>query len=83
MSEVERVVSGLNFNLLRHQKLALLKCTDPKTGSLVKNVLLYAGDLDGIINMIDSIQDAVVEDGIKTEAEVFGEEVNDESSVSK
>lgn len=31
-----------------------------------------AEDLDGILNLIDSIQDKAVEDGTATEEEVFG-----------
>jgi hypothetical protein len=71
MKKVEEVIGKLNFELLRKQKEELVAYTHyNRTSMSVKRV----SAIDGIINMIDSIQDAVVEDGIKTEAEVFGEE---------
>ena len=65
MQAVERVIRGIDFKLLREQKRGILdhiKCHTEK--ELIE-------PLDGIINLIDAIQDAVVVDGIATEKEVF------------
>ena len=80
LDNIGRIVVDLNFELLRKQKLELLECLDSNTDPLTKNVILSAGNLEGLVLMIDAIQDGVVHNGIKTEAEVFGEEVGDETT---
>ncbi len=71
MSEINNIIEKLDFKLLREQKAELIAYTYyNRTSMPVKRV----GAIDGIINMLDSIQDAVVQDGIKTEEEVFGKE---------
>ena len=71
MSEVSRIIESLDFKLLREQKAELVAYTCYNRSSMsAKRV----GAIDGIINMLDSIQDAVVRDGIKTEEEIFGKE---------
>ena len=71
MSKIEEVVAGIDFDLLRKQKLAVLEHIE-KLKLTFSTTPLPTLELSGIINMLDDIQDAVVEDGIKTEAEVFG-----------
>ena len=74
MKKVEEVIRKIDFKLLREQKKAVVHAN-----SVRKTAGMFAGDkkaIDGIIHMIDAIQDAVVEDGVKTEVEVFGEEVD-------
>ena len=72
------MIVGLNYGLLRKQKLELLQLMDPKVDKLTKNVILSSGSLDGIVHLLDAIQDSVVSAGRKTEAEVFGKEGVDE-----
>lgn len=55
---LKRAISRINWALLREQKLHLMG-----TGVRLD---------EGLLNMIDAIQDAVVDDGIATEKEVFG-----------
>ena len=55
-------VSGINYALLRKQKLELLSITSNGAHS----------NLMGIVHLLDDIQDQVVKDGHFTEEEVFG-----------
>ena len=62
---------NLDWNLLRQQKLLLLElCNKPATTPADRDLL------DGIIHLIDGIQDYAVDQGNATEAEVFGPEIN-------
>lgn len=59
MMEVKEVLRKTDWSLLQRQKMELLK---------------QAGDdsiLIGLVNWIDTIQDAAVEEGIAEEGEVF------------
>jgi hypothetical protein len=71
MSKVLNTVKRIYYPLLRHQKTTLLELS--KAGESSDFFTREDHDaLNGIINLIDRLQDAVVEDGIKTEKEVFG-----------
>ena len=74
MSAVENVVSRANFAMLRKQKLSLVRRMFKlnKRKHLTNEEKDEHDYLQGIINFLDAIQDAVVEDGIKTERQVFG-----------
>lgn len=71
MSKVLNVVRRIDYPLLKDQKLQLLELS-----RLGKTSDLFTQEdddaLDGIISLLDELQDAVVKDGIKTEEEVFG-----------
>lgn len=79
MEATEKAIKGIDFKLLRKQKNELLE-----TLTFLEDNVQYDDDedakvmrsridsLEGILNMIDAIQDAVVKDGIKTERQVFG-----------
>lgn len=82
MKKIEEIVTEIDFTALRQQKLDVLNHIRFLNGSLSAEYIQTIGSLGGIIHMIDAIQDAVVEDGIKTEAEVFGEEINGEAADS-
>ena len=78
MEKTIKVVQEIDFNLLREQKEELLEIItfieetaqyeDPDGREAMESQI---ESLTGILNMIDSIQDAVVADGFKTEKEVF------------
>lgn len=60
-------ISAIDFKLLREQKAELvgsIGVLDDLGYSVVK--------LNGILHTLDAIQDAVVEQGLATEEEVFG-----------
>lgn len=68
---IHDVLKATDWSLLQEQKHEIL--------NLIKNGnddWQYIPDyefLEGLVNFIDQLQDAVVSDGIATEAEVFGE----------
>ncbi len=66
-------VKDINLELLRDQKMQLLYLADSKDseGNPVIMNPWHKLALEGIINMIDSIQDAAVEQHGLDEAEVF------------
>lgn len=66
MKETLKVISNIDFALLKEQKLELLKVLDV----ILPEESMYEA-LNGILNMIDNIQDAIVRDGFRTEEEVF------------
>lgn len=72
MSKVLNVIKRIDYPLLKDQKLQLLELS-----RLGKTSDLFTQEdddaLDGIIALLDELQDAVVDDGIKTEKEVFGQ----------
>ena len=61
---LKSVIVGMNWELLREQKLALQ--------TLLESVL-HNPNLEGLITLIDNIQDAAVDDGMFTEFQVFGD----------
>ena len=66
MKKTLKVVSRIDYPLLREQKISLLNHIRKHKGE-------FSSDhFDGLVCMIDEIQDAVIEDGIKTKEEVFG-----------
>lgn len=63
---MEELLRNIDYRMLAGQKLSL--------DNVLKNPLLSQTEkdsLNGILNLIDSIQDKVVEKGILTEEEVF------------
>lgn len=61
-------LSRMDWNLLRLQKLCLIKMMNSDVLSIE-----FANSLDGIVNLIDCIQDSAVEDCVATKEEVFGD----------
>lgn len=62
-----------DWKLLREQKTLLLVLTQGGRTSIEEAELL-----DGLVNLIDNIQDAALDNGEATELEVFGTEQNPE-----
>lgn len=60
------VINGINWGLLRRQKFTLLDIAKETNSNLRE------AHLDGLIHLLDSLQDAVVEDGLVSETAVFG-----------
>ena len=54
---------GINWKLLREQKLAVLQCINSNEDEL----------LQGVVNLLDYLQDTAVDTNQKTKLEVFGE----------
>ena len=61
-------LSNIDWPLLRQQKLALVSASLPAHSADSDDAL------DGIIHLIDHIQDSMVESGVMTETEVFGKQ---------
>jgi hypothetical protein len=61
MNAIEEVISRVNWEELREQKLELVLCG------------IETEWVEGLLSLIDHIQDAAVADGVATAAEVFGE----------
>ena len=71
-SKISRVIEGIDYKALREQKLALLKiitAIESVPGSKLRKK--YCDNTIGLLHLLDAIQDAVVDDGIHTEKEVF------------
>jgi hypothetical protein len=69
---VRDVVSNIDWELFSKQKLRVLVMIDCAG--------LSKGDvevMDGIITLMDAIQDAAIDDGLATVEEVFGKTVKD------
>lgn len=64
-----KAIDGIDWKLLREQKITLLNVIGEITHTGQPERVEH---LDGIINLIDSIQDEAVETGKVSEAEVFG-----------
>ena len=64
MDNLKTVFANMDWLLLREQKRHLLSLQD-KTGAV-----------QGVVHLLDAIQDAAVEDGIASEETVFGFEVD-------
>lgn len=60
MDNLKTVVANMDWALLREQKRHLLKLCEQDRA------------VHGVVHLIDSIQDAAVEDAVATEEEVFG-----------
>lgn len=86
MKETMKVISNIDFAMLKEQKQLLLEVIshiEEEAENFEHRVENFGDDsqdkldaLNGILNMIDSIQDAVVKDGFRTEEEVFNLEEN-------
>lgn len=68
VAHIQIAVKDINWRLLRLQKLAILESIWRQE---LNNTRLVNA-LEGMISLIDAIQDAAVDDGIATELEVFG-----------
>ena len=66
MSQLDKVIANIDYKLLQQQKQSLIDLLD------MEEVMPVWEQLEGLISLIDSVQDAVVEDGIETEENVFG-----------
>ncbi|MCK5605523.1 hypothetical protein KAR91_26760 [Candidatus Pacearchaeota archaeon] len=66
MKKVEEVLHKTDYVLLREQKIALIHHVNKAKRSFSIDCF------DGLIEFLDNLQDAVVDDRIKTEYEVFG-----------
>ena len=67
MTKVKEVLQNVDYALLRGQKTALIH-------HINKSKYSFSIDcFDGIVDLLDNLQDAIVEDEIKTEQEVFGD----------
>ena len=74
MKETLKVVSNIDFALLKQQKQLLIetiKSIEEEAENFGDDAQDKLDALNGILNMIDSIQDAIVRDGFKKEKEVF------------
>lgn len=63
-------VSDVNWELLRKQKLHLLEILSDKNSSITAE---HCASIEGIVNLLDAMQDNVVATGKLSEDEVFGE----------
>jgi hypothetical protein len=61
MNAIEEVINRVNWEELREQKLELVRCG------------IETEWVEGLLSLIDHIQDAAVADGVATAVEVFGE----------
>jgi hypothetical protein len=61
MNAIEEVINRVNWEELREQKLELVLCG------------IETEWVEGLLSLIDHIQDAAVADGVATAGEVFGE----------
>lgn len=67
-----QIVQATDWDLLREQKRDILALLDaPDT--------MHRESLTGILHLIDSLQDAVVDAKMKTEHEVFGTSINQDT----
>ncbi len=64
MPRLQSFAASVDYALLQTQKLTLLYLASVHDGHQRES-------LDGIIALIDELQDAVVADGIKAESDVF------------
>lgn len=66
MYALSKFIEGMDWELLKSQKVHLLEVI--QMDALSKE---QADSLDGLLNMIDGLQDSVVEDGVATKHNVF------------
>ena len=64
--KLKALVHNTDFKLLQQQKAVLIDILNGSSLSADKDIAI-----EGIINFLDSFQDAVVDDQLKTETEVF------------
>jgi hypothetical protein len=69
MSAMEKVAANINWKLLREQKITLL---GEASRAMENKRPALEGAIDGVVGLIDALQDAAVEDGVP-EHEVFGD----------
>lgn len=62
MEQILRFVNHIDWALLRDQKLAVEQCINGDDDAL----------LQGVVHLIEALQDAAVDDGIDSDIEVFG-----------
>lgn len=68
-----KVLSDIDFKLLKEQKLTLLEIIEERKDSQYLKDKKQVEHVEGVVNLIDEIQDfAVAELGV-TEEEVFGD----------
>jgi hypothetical protein len=67
MKNMKALIESVDYDLLWHQKMALLELRDSS-----KTNQKQAEMLGGLVHLLDAFQDAVVEDGILPEQRVFG-----------
>lgn len=67
MKNMQALIESINYDLLWHQKMALLDLRDS-----AKTSETQAEMLGGLVRLLDAFQDAVVNDGILHEQRVFG-----------
>lgn len=72
---IQKVISGINWPLLREQKMHLITASD---FDVIPRHLRTS--LEGILVLLDNLQDAAVNDGIATEEEVCGPVDKDEEA---
>lgn len=72
-SRTHAAIIGIDWKLLREQKTHLFETVN-STFDLNDIFPIYQEAIEGIIVLLDSLQDAVVEDGLFTQEEVFGAE---------
>ena len=74
MEKTIKVIRGIDFDRLKQQKQLLIETIgsiEEEAENFGDNAQDKLDALNGILNMIDAIQDAVVKDGFKKEKEVF------------
>lgn len=64
MTNLESVMKGVDWELLREQKVFLFN--EANNNSDAEEVC------EGLLNLLDNLQDAVVADGLASAEEVFG-----------
>lgn len=69
MERTREVLDATNWPLLQAQKKSLLWVLDSQACAELHEEGL--ADIDGLVNFVDCLQDAVVADGLKPEQEVF------------
>ena len=74
------IVTGTpDWKLLRQQKLHLLEILDDKKSNVTAE---QRQSIEGLINFLDSVQDAAVTSKLYTEEDVFGKEISDAKAES-
>ena len=67
MKNMKALIESVDYDLLWHQKMALLELRDSS-----KTNQKQAEMLGGLVHLLDAFQDAVVNDGVLHEQWVFG-----------
>lgn len=70
MSAIDIVLKQINWKLLREQKITLIG-ESSRAQETDRPVLFNV--LEGVIALLDALQDAAVDDEIATELEIFGD----------